>query len=83
MSFTTFFLFSLPKVSEVLRERRLNLAAYCSKRLNEPVSELVLWTPSQETRAQERLKLTYPKLLSIETDLEPQELLNLMQDRVL
>ena len=70
-------------MSEVVRERRLNFAAQCSRRQNEPVSELVFWMPSQGTRAQGRPRLTYPKLLSQDTGLEPQELLNLMQDRIL
>ena len=42
---------NLPKVSKVVRERRLNFAARCSRRRNEPVSELVFWMPSQLTRA--------------------------------
>ena len=74
---------SLPKVSEIVRERRLNFAAHCSRRQNEPVSELVFCTPTQGSRAQGRPRLTYPKLLSLDTGLEPQELHNLMQDRVL
>ena len=71
---------NLPKVSEVVRERCLNFAAHCSRRQNEPVSELVFWMPSQGTRAQGRPRLMYPKLLIQDTGLEPQELLNLMQD---
>ena len=70
-------------MSEVVRERRLNFAAHCSRRQNEPVSELVFWMHSQGTRAQGRPRLTYPKLLSQDTGLEPQELLHLMQDRTL
>ena len=63
---------SLPKVSEVVRERRFNFAAHCSRRQNEPVSELVFWMSSQGNRAQGRPRLTYPKLLSQDTGFEPQ-----------
>ena len=71
----------LPKVSEVVRGRRLKFAAHCARRLNEPVSRLVFWTPSQGTRSQGRPRLTYPKLLSQDAGIGQDELLNLMQDR--
>ena len=72
----------LPKVSEVLRARRLSFAAHCARRQNEPVSRLVFWNPTQGTRSQGRPSLTYPKLLSQDTGIPQQDLLNLMNDRV-
>ena len=74
---------SLPKVSKVVRETCLNFAAHCSRRQNEPVSEPVFWMPAQGTCAQGRQRLMYPKLLSQDIGLEPQELLNFMQDRAM
>ena len=62
---------NFPKVFEVVRERRLNFVAHCSRRQNEPVSELVFWMRSPGTRAQGKPRLTYPKLLSQDTGLEP------------
>lgn len=72
----------LPKISDVVRGRRLNFAAHCARRLNEPVSSLVFWNPSQGARAQGRPRLTYPKLLSQDAGIGNQELLKLMLDRV-
>ena len=72
----------LPKVSEVVRGRRLNFAAHCARRLNEPVSRLVFWCPQQGARSQGRPRLTYPKLLIQDTGIHQQDLINLMQDRV-
>ena len=60
---------SFPRVSKVVRERRLNFAAHCSRRQNELVSELIFWMPSQG-----RPRFIYPKLLSQDTGLESQEL---------
>ena len=72
----------LPKVSEILRDRRLNFAAHCARRPNEPVSCLVFWNPPQGSRSQGRSRVTYPKLLSQDTSIPQQDLLNLMKDRV-
>ena len=71
----------LPKVSEVVRARRLNFAAHCARRLNEPVSRLVFWNPTQGTRSQGRPRLTYPKLLTQDAGIHQDDLLNL-KDRV-
>ena len=71
----------LPKVSLIVRARRLNFAAHCTRRVNEPVSSLVFWNPTQGTRNQGRPRLTYPKLLSLDTGIHQQELSNLMKDR--
>ena len=46
------------------------------------ISHVILCS-SQRTRAQGKPRLTYPKLLSQDTGLDPQELLNVMQDRTL
>ena len=73
----------LPKVSEIVRARRLNFAAHCTRRVNEPVANLVFWNPAQGTRNQGRPRLTYPKLLSLDTGIHHQELPNLMKDRAL
>ena len=72
----------LPKISEIVRGRRLNFAAHCVRRLKEPVSQLVFWTPTQGRRAQGRPRLTYPTLLSKDAGISQHELRNLMQDRV-
>ena len=71
----------LPKVSEVVRGRRLSFAGHCVRRLNEPVSKLVFWCPTQGSRSKGRPRLTYPKLLSQDTGIDQQDLINLMQDR--
>ena len=71
----------IPKISEVVRYRRLNFAAHCARRLDEPVSGLVFWNPTHGRRAQGKPRLTFPKLLSLDAGMEQQELLKLMLDR--
>ena len=71
----------LPKLSEIVRGRRLNFAAHCARRLEEPVSGLVFWTPTQGTRAQGRPRLTYPVLLTQDAGIDQNELLKLMLNR--
>ena len=59
-----------------------DLDAHYAKRLNEHVLPLVFWNPTQGSRVPERLRLTYPELLSQDAGIRQDDLLNLMKDRV-
>ena len=71
----------LPKVSEVVRGHSLNFAAHCARRLNKTVSQ-VFWCLQQGACSQWRPRLTYPKLLTHDTGIHQQDVLNLSKDRV-
>ena len=69
---------NLPKISEVVREKRLNFAAHCSRRQNKPVSEFVFWMPKDKELVPKgdqgwRIPSSLVKTLAWK--------LNLMQDR--
>ena len=71
---------NLPRISEVVRRRRLNLAAHVTRH-NEPAGRLLLWTPE----AIRRVGRPYTLRTTIEEDtgLSGSELLSVMFDREL
>ena len=70
----------LPRISDVVRKRRLRFAGHCYRASNEAVSSLVLWKPAPVTRRRGR-KLSYPDLISRDSGIEIQDLANAMSDR--
>ena len=71
----------LPKVSEKIRERRLRFAGHSCRKINEPISQLLLWKPKHGKRKPGRPHLTYTDLLKKDTGLELTEIKAAMLDR--
>ena len=71
----------LPKLSTVLRRRRLQLAGHCLRATEQPVSSLVLWCPPDGTAKRGRRALTYPDLLSQDVGLDTTEISTLVRDK--
>ena len=70
----------LPKVSSVIRKRRLRLAGHCWRN-NETAAKLVLWKPKHGHKGPGRPKLDFVTLLSEDTGLNPSELSVAMSNR--
>ena len=69
----------LPRISSILRKRRVQFAGHCARASNELVSSFVLWRhPSSHGRSR---KLTFPDIICRDTSLEKQDLLTAMSDR--
>lgn len=73
---------NLPRISQVLRERRLRFAGHCFRRIDEPVAKLVLWTPTQGRRNCGRPQLDYINQICNDTGFKADELGKAMADRV-
>ena len=70
----------LPKISTVLKRRRVQFAGHCARATDELVSPFVLWKhPSSHRRSR---KLTFPCTLSRDTSIPKNELMTAMTDRV-
>ena len=70
---------SLPRVSEVVKRRRLALAGHVTRH-NEPAGRLLLWSPDANRRTG-RPNITLKKIIEEETGLSGKELLSVMADR--
>ena len=69
----------LPRISSILRKRRVQFAGHCARASNELVSSFVLWRhPSSHGRSR---KLTFPDTICRDTSLDKQDLLTAMSDR--
>ena len=72
----------LPKVTDIISERMLNLAGHCVRHKEEMVHNLVLWTPTRGKRRRGRQQLTFVDALKLQTDLESiDEIRSVMMDR--
>ena len=60
----------LPKLSEMVRERRLRLAGHCIRHEEEIAHQLVLWEPKRGQRNRGRRAVTYLDNLKEDTNLE-------------
>ena len=69
----------LPHVSQVIRSRRLQFAGHCFRVTKEVVSSFVLWMPKPNGRRSN--KLSYPDVLSRDSQICQNEIGNAMQDR--
>ena len=72
----------LPKLSDKLKERRLRYAGHCARAEDQPVNQLLFWTPHLGNPSRGQPRLTYPKTLKNDTGLEnPEEILELMRNK--
>ena len=69
----------LPRISQVVRCRRLALAGHVSRH-DEPAGKLITWVP-EENRRVGRPIVTIRHIIEEETGLSGNELLNAMSDR--
>ena len=75
---------NLPLLSSTIRQRRLRFAGHCSRAINQPVTDLLFWTPSVGKRGRGAGIKTFPKSLVEDTALSSnQEIQDLMADRQL
>ena len=69
----------LPRVSTLVRKRRVQFAGHCARASDELVSSFVLWRhPSSKNRSR---KLTFPDRIKRDTEIPEENLLGAMQDR--
>ena len=71
----------LPRISQVLRERRLRLAGHSWRSKNELVSDVLLWTPPHGKRGIGRPEKTYVDQLADDAGCLIEDLPSLMEDR--
>ena len=69
----------LPRVSTIVRSRRLQFAGHCQRATEEVASSFVLWRPKPNGRRSN--KLSYPDILSRDSGIAQSELDTAMQDR--
>ena len=69
----------LPRVSQVVRSRRVQFAGHCFRATNEIVSPLILWKPRPIGRKSR--KLTYPDVIARDSGIRFEDLAVAMQDR--
>ena len=73
---------TLPKVTDKIWERKLKLAGHCVRHLEEVVSNLVLWQPSERKPNRGRKRKTYLDNLMNDTNTKSvDDLRSLMKDR--
>jgi len=73
---------NLPKVTDKIRKRRLELAGHCTRHSELEASDLVLWEPIQGKTSRGSQKLTYVDMLRRDTGLKSTgELRLLTQDK--
>ena len=73
----------LPKISDVIGQRRLKFAGHCLKRSDEVVADLVLWEPSHGSVSRGRPKMKFVDRLARECGMEKEDLAGAMRDRSL
>ena len=72
----------LPRLSDVIKKRRLRLAGHAYRRSEEIVSKLVLWKPTHGYTCRGRPKLSFHQMLKKDAGVENiEELGTLMKDR--
>jgi hypothetical protein len=69
---------NLPRVSSLVRMRRVQFAGHCYRAESEIISSLLLWKPRSNTRGR---KLSYPDVISRDTGISSEDLGNAMMDR--
>ena len=72
----------LPKITDVIKERRLRLAGHCIRHNDEIAHNLILWTPKTGKRNRGRQPKTFVDILKNDCDCEEEdEIRSLMMDR--
>ena len=75
---------NLPSLSSTIRQRRLRFAGHCFRAENQPITKLLLWTPTKEKKGRGAGIKTYPKMIKEDTGLtSEQEIKGLMTERTL
>ena len=75
---------NLPSLSSTIRQRRLRFAGHCFRAENQPITKLLLWTPTKEKKGRGAGIKTYPKMIKEDTGLtSEQEIKGLMAERTL
>ena len=70
----------LPKLTTTIRQRRMRFAGHCARATDQPVSELLFWTPSYGKRGKGAGHKTYLSMLKEDTLLKsPSEIKSLME----
>ena len=71
----------IPKISNIIKERRTRFAGHCWRSKNELASDLLLWFPKHGYTEVGRPCKTYIKQLALDTGLQTEDLKNAMEDR--
>ena len=61
---------NLPKISEVIREKRLKIAGHCVRHKEEIANQFLLWQPTRGKRKRGRQAIIYVDCLLQDTGLE-------------
>ena len=69
----------LPRVSQIVKARRVQFAGHCFRAANEVISPLILWKPKPIGR--KSWKLTYPDVIARDSGIGLEDLGVAMQDR--
>ena len=74
----------LPKISKVVRERRLQFAGHCVRHEEEMASKMILWEPQHGQASRGRPSTTYIDALKDDTGLKCcKEIKTVMLDRLM
>ena len=72
----------LPKISEVIRDRRMTIASHCVRHKDEACHDLIFWQPRHGKRNRGRQSITFIDNLKNDTELDDvEEIRNVMSDR--
>ena len=72
----------LPKISEVIRDRRMAIAGHCVWHKDEACHDLIFWQPRNGKRNRGRQPITFIDNLKNDTELDDvEEIRNVMSDR--
>ena len=71
----------LPRVSDTIKQKRLQLAGHLHRRKEQLISKLLLWEPKQGKRSRGRPYTTYVNQLCQDTGLNTNQLVRAMDDR--
>ena len=72
----------LPKISEVIRDRRMKIAGHCVRHKDEACHDLIFWQPRNEKRNRDLQPITFIDNLKNDTELDDvEEIRNVMSDR--
>ena len=72
---------NIPKVSDIIRERRTRFAGHCWQSKNELASDLLLWILKHEYSQVGRPCKSYISQLAVDTRMQIEDLKNAMEDR--
>ena len=71
----------LPPISKTIKIRRTRHAGHCWRSRDEPLSDVLLWTPSHSRAKAERPARTYIQQRCVDTGCRPEDLPEAIDDR--